>query len=161
MLDAIGVQNRIQLGETVQEQIWGIEHPPAGEKRGWVETGRGETGWEKRRISALAETRNKAMEPLVNDESRQWDRVLWINDVIFTNEDIATLLSTRDGNYAAACSLDFQNNAQTYYDTFALRDSAGNPTLSTHYPFFASKTSLKALYALLPIPVQSCWNGIV
>lgn len=121
-LEAMGVENRIELGEGVEEQIWGIEHPPEsvlngtgdgdgdGGTEGWIRSGRGETGWERRRIrlvpfvfvgvgggffeveviltdglfSALSDTRNKAMEPLTNYTSRRWDRVLWINDVVFT-----------------------------------------------------------------------------
>lgn len=54
-LEGMGVESRIELGEGVEEQIWGIEHPPEpdgeGKREGWIESGRVETGWEKRRIS--------------------------------------------------------------------------------------------------------------
>ena len=76
-------------------------------------------------------------------------------------EDVTTLLSTRDGNYAAACALDFGSVPTRYYDTFALRDARGLPTASLTYPFFHPGASLAALYALAPIPVRSCWNGLI
>ncbi len=47
------------------------------------------------------------------------------------------------------------------YDTFALRDILGAKTLSLTYPYFASTASLTPLLNLAPIPVRSCWNGIV
>lgn len=57
-LEQMGVDNRVLLGERVEEQIWGIEHPPEvdgeGRREGWVESGRGETGWERRRIRLVS-----------------------------------------------------------------------------------------------------------
>ncbi|TVY87426.1 hypothetical protein LAWI1_G007074 [Lachnellula willkommii] len=161
-LNALGVQNRIVLGESMEEQIEAQKHVP-GDREGWVYTGRegfGDGGWEKRRIPHLAKSRNHAMEPLFLVE-RRFDKVLWVNDVVFTNEDVATLLSTREGDYAAVCAMDFSSNADTYYDTFALRDSSGLKTSSIHYPYFLSRPSLQPLLALHPIPLQSCWNGLV
>ena len=69
------------------------------------------------------------------------------------------LLHTRDGSYAAACSLDFSKPPR-YYDTFALRDSAGSKTLTQTFPYFASTASRQALIRGQPVPVQSCWNGM-
>ena len=70
------------------------------------------------------------------------------------------MLSTRSGNYAAACSLDFAKPPQ-YYDTFALRDSEGDEAVTATYPYFRSSASRNALISGQPVPVQSCWNGIV
>ncbi|KAL9124248.1 MAG: hypothetical protein Q9217_006408 [Psora testacea] len=75
-------------------------------------------------------------------------------------DDVAELLATRDGDYAAACSLDFAKPPY-YYDTFALRDSAGHESVTSTFPYFRSKASRDALLAGQPVPVQSCWNGIV
>jgi hypothetical protein len=47
------------------------------------------------------------------------------------------------------------------YDTFALRDVLGHKTATLRYPYFHQSSSLQALYKLEPIPVQSCWNGII
>lgn len=69
------------------------------------------------------------------------------------------LLRTRDGDYAAACSLDFSKPPR-YYDTFALRDSEGHEPVTLTYPYFRSRASRKAIMAHEPVPVQSCWNGM-
>lgn len=73
---------------------------------------------------------------------------------------MATLLATRDGDYSAACSLDFAK-APHYYDTFALRDNDGNEAVTSTFPYFRSKASRSAMISGHPVPVQSCWNGIV
>lgn len=70
-----------------------------------------------------------------------------------------TLLRTRNGDYAAACSLDFSKPPQ-YYDTFALRDSEGHEPVTVIYPYFRSRASRKAIMANEAVPVQSCWNGM-
>lgn len=163
-LDALGVTHKISLGIDVTEQSESLKKvPKEGEDRsGWIFTGRGEQGWEVRRIPYLAALRNQAMEPLEEmKDRRKFDRVLWINDVVFSTEDVTTLLTTRDGSYAAACSFDFSNDPQIYYDTFALRDSSSLKTASQRYPYFFSSLSRQHLYHNLPIPVASCWNGLI
>lgn len=83
-LNALGVENRITLGMTVEEQSTEVGNVPE-DKTGWIFTGRQEKGWEVRRIPYLANLRNKAMEPLAEmEQKRRFDRVLWINDVVFT-----------------------------------------------------------------------------
>lgn len=72
---------------------------------------------------------------------------------------MVNLLHTREGNYAAACALDF-SKAPHYYDTFALRDVEGNEPVTSTYPYFRSRTSRQAVRANRPVPVQSCWNGM-
>jgi hypothetical protein len=84
-LDKLGVENRILLGEDAVQQIEILKTTPEENMRqGWIYTGNGTDGWEKRRIPHLAALRNKAMEPLVESVEKKWDRLLWINDVIFT-----------------------------------------------------------------------------
>lgn len=135
-LNAVGVGNRIVLGMTEEEHLKRLERGPVeGEEQDdWIFTGRNaKQGWELRRINHLAKLRNQAMAPLYHEASGiRFDRVLWINDVIFTvslgispigvwtplltllfhstpqPEDVFTLLGTRNGNYAAACALDFE-----------------------------------------------------
>lgn len=70
------------------------------------------------------------------------------------------LLNTNHGNYAAACSLDFAI-APYFYDTFALRDSRGHEAVMQTWPYFRSYASRYAAERLLPVPVTSCWNGMV
>jgi hypothetical protein len=73
-----------------------------------------------------------------------------------------TLIATRNGNYDAACTLDFsQNPHHIYYDTFALRDSTGEKALPLTWPYFQSAKSRNALMQFQPVPVQSCWNGAI
>ncbi|KAL8965455.1 MAG: hypothetical protein Q9183_003845 [Haloplaca sp. 2 TL-2023] len=124
---------------------------------GWIDTTRGKK--ELRRIPYLSRLRNRSLEPLdkLAGKGIKFDRILFLNDV---TEDIVTLLSTREGNYAAACSLDF-SKPPYYYDTFALRDSNGDEAVTSTYPYFRSPLSRDALIAGQPVPVQSCWNGIV
>ena len=85
-LNGLGVENSIVLGTTVDEQYEMLMNPPDGnEKEGWIFTGRNVTGWELRRIPHLAGTRNRAMEPLsALSPGRRFDKVLWVNDVVFT-----------------------------------------------------------------------------
>lgn len=77
----------------------------------------------------------------------------------FQTEDVISLLATRDGSYAAVCSLDF-SKPPDYYDTFALRDFGGYETVTSTFPYFRSKASRDAMLSGRPVPVQSCWNGI-
>ena len=69
------------------------------------------------------------------------------------------LLDTRDGEYAAACSIDFMKPPR-YYDTFALRDSDGVEAVMPTFPYFRSHASREAMLHGRPVPVKSCWNGI-
>lgn len=70
------------------------------------------------------------------------------------------LLDTNNGDYAAACSLDFAKWPY-YYDTFALRDSEGQETITQTWPYFRSRASRHAVEQAVPVPVSSCWNGMV
>ncbi|KAK5133443.1 hypothetical protein LTR08_007685 [Meristemomyces frigidus] len=115
-----------------------------------------------RRIPYLAGIRNQAMQPLyeLQQSGEVFDKVLWLNDVVFTTDDVRKLLGTRGGDYAAACALDFKKPPLTY-DTFALRDSEGSPALMETWPFFRSSESRRAVKHGQPVPVASCWNGMV
>ncbi|BAE60536.1 unnamed protein product [Aspergillus oryzae RIB40] len=135
-----------------------ISKPPTGQ--GWIETPIGTT--ELRRIPYLAKLRNVAMEPLyeLQNEGIVYDKILFLNDVIFTTSDVQRLLSTKGGNYAATCSLDF-SKPPDFYDTFALRDAEGHDMLMQSWPYFRSRASRQAMKASQPVPVSSCWNGVV
>lgn len=127
---------------------------------GWIETGRGKTGWEIRRIPYLANLRNKVLEPFHESQQGDWDTILWLNDVVFTTSDILTLLGTREGKWDAVCALDFADKqGRKYYDTFALRDASGQQAIKT-WPFFIDGASRAAMKANEPVPVKSCWNGV-
>ncbi|KAI9877771.1 MAG: hypothetical protein M1830_000498 [Pleopsidium flavum] len=155
-LEDLQVQRTIVLDETSHADE--LAKPPAS--TGWIDTPRGKK--ELRRIPYLAKLRNLSLKPLgeLALNGITFDKVLFLNDVIFKTEDVVNLLLTRDGDYAAACSLDF-SKPPAYYDTFALRDSEGHEAVNPIFPYFRSRASRKAIMAHEPVPVQSCWNGMV
>ncbi|RFU33789.1 hypothetical protein B7463_g2534, partial [Scytalidium lignicola] len=162
-LEALGVERSIEFTSKTHKNE--IERQPGPDEEGWIWTSRNKK--ELRRIPYLADIRNQVMEKLNQlseqnngQEERQFDKILWLNDVIFTTEDVTTLIATRDGNYAAACSLDF-SKPPIYYDTFALRDISGAKPITEAWPYFLSTRSRHAIMSNAPVPVKSCWNGIV
>ncbi|KAM0722855.1 hypothetical protein Q7P37_001053 [Cladosporium fusiforme] len=155
-LEKSGVRRKIILDDTTHEDE--IKKTPA--ESGWIQTPRGQT--ELRRVPYLARLRNLVLEPLqeLAEAGEKFDKILFINDVVFNTQDVQRLFETRGGDYAAACSLDF-SKPPAFYDTFALRDSEGHDTLMQSWPYFRSRASRDALKASQPVPVTSCWNGIV
>ncbi|KAG9663401.1 hypothetical protein KCU64_g1340, partial [Aureobasidium melanogenum] len=155
-LEENGIPRRVILDETTHADE--ISKPPSDS--GWIETPNGTT--QLRRIPYLARSRNIAMQPLyeLQDTNVVFDKILFLNDVVFTTPDVQKLLATRGGDYAAACALDF-SKPPAFYDTFALRDIEGHEAATTAWPYFRSRASREALKHGKPTPVESCWNGIV
>lgn len=163
-LDNLGVSNTISLGMTVWEQLDELNTRPDPSRErepGWI-WDKEEGHYDLRRIPYLAKVRNQAMEPLkvLERQGRRFDKVLWLNDVVFDVDDFAALLHTRDGRYAAACSMDFKTYPY-YYDTFALRDDRGMKTASYYWPWFTSPAARGSTRRGEPVRVESCWNGMV
>lgn len=164
-LDDRHVPNTVTLGQTVWQQLdemWARPAPDAPRQEGWI-WNQEDKVYDKRRITYLARERNRAMEPMLQAEERRgvtFDKVLWLNDVIFDVEDFVTLLHTRDGAYAAACSMDYKH-PPAYYDTFALRDGEGRKTASNYWPWFQGGAARDAALRSEPVRVASCWNGMV
>ncbi|CAF9919112.1 MAG: hypothetical protein HETSPECPRED_003949 [Heterodermia speciosa] len=168
-LERLGVQHSVNIDDTSHEQIVARNASSSG----WLNTAYGK---EMRRIPYLASIRNEALRPLstLSESGAKFDKILYINDVVFSSTDALTLLNTRKGDYAAACGLDFLNPPWNWvdrkirgnhppgmYDDFATRDSNGG-TLGSHlYPYFSSRLSKTAIMAGREVPVQSCWNGMV
>ncbi|KAF5021831.1 hypothetical protein F66182_6124 [Fusarium sp. NRRL 66182] len=156
-LDKLGVPHRVDLSDVMHKD----EIESADKGGGWIDTPGGTR--EKRRIPFLADLRNKTLRDLLelHKKGEHFDKVLFLNDVVFTTDDVLKLLSTNGGEYAAACSLDFSNPPE-YYDTFALRDMDGQSHAMHRWPYFRSSGSRNALVNHLDaVPVKSCWNGIV
>jgi hypothetical protein len=155
-LEKLGVRRNITMEDETHEDF--MAQPPGDE--GWVHTRKGTT--EIRRIPFLAKLRNRTLQPLRDlwVAGERFDYVLFLGDVIFNSEEISTLINTNDGDYAAACSLDFAH-PPLYYDTFVLRDQFSDPTIQTTWPYFRSRESRHAMKRHRPVPVASCWNGIV
>eukprot|EP01116_Phalansterium_solitarium_P003446 TRINITY_DN14273_c0_g1_i1.p1 TRINITY_DN14273_c0_g1~~TRINITY_DN14273_c0_g1_i1.p1 ORF type:complete len:379 (-),score=85.36 TRINITY_DN14273_c0_g1_i1:101-1177(-) len=119
------------------------------------------------RIEYLAGLRNRVMDPLYNSSSMMPQRmrsglddarIIFINDIYFSAEDVARLLWTNDGQYDMACGLDFYGN---FYDRWVTRDRFGRLPASDQHPYFADSLSVRAVHYRLPVPVYSCWNGMV
>lgn len=155
-LATMGVKRNITLGEVTHEEF--ISQRP-GRREGWVKTRRGKE--EMRRIPYLAMLRNQGLSELqrLSEAGMGFDKVLFLGDVVFRVEDVLMLLDTNEGEYAAACSLDF-SRAPAFYDTFALRDSEGYEHVTQTWPYFRSQESRRAMKTMQPVPVKSCWNGI-
>ncbi|KAM3538802.1 hypothetical protein ARSEF1564_008279 [Beauveria bassiana] len=162
-LESRGVPHRVVMSD--------VTHADEIAKGGAAAEGEGETGWietprgakELRRIPYLAKLRNKTLQDLFDlyKKGVTFDKVLFLNDVVFTTEDIVTLMDTNDGAYAAACSLDFAK-PPLYYDTFALRDAEGSAHIMQTWPYFKARESRSPLVNNHDaVPVTSCWNGIV
>jgi hypothetical protein len=83
-LKELGVHRSIELDKSLEEQVAEIMTRPETEEEGWILTPRGKI--ELRRIPYLAKLRNKVMEKLDVEAAlgRQYDIVLWLNDVVFT-----------------------------------------------------------------------------
>lgn len=185
-LDSRGVPNSVDLGLDVWQQLdemWTRPDPEGPRLDDWIWNQEDDV-YDLRRITYLAKERNRVLEPLEELERAgvKFDKVVWINDVVFNVrpslppgfgvgnessltttsqvEDFLTLLQTHNGNYAAACSMDFKHS-MGYYDTFALRDARGQKTASTFWPWFLSPSSKASARHSKPMRVESCWNGMV
>ena len=76
-----------------------------------------------KRITFLAEVRNRALRPLA-DSTIHFDKLLYVNDIIFNPIDAVQLLFSTNVNaqglaqYGAACAVDFINPFK-FYDRYA------------------------------------------
>ncbi|KAI9809553.1 MAG: hypothetical protein M1827_006788 [Pycnora praestabilis] len=136
-----------------------------------------------KRVAYLAEVRNRALRPLdtgptgaTNAGSAAniaFDKILFLNDIIFSPLDAAQLLfsTNAEGNggyrqapYRAACAMDFINPFK-FYDTFASRDLEGYSMGLPFFPFFSSagngESRQDVLNGIDAVKVRSCWGGMV
>lgn len=128
-----------------------------------------------KRISFLADVRNRALRPLEDSTSiasnTSFDKLLYLNDVVFDPIDAANLLfstnldiSTGRTNYRAACAVDFINPFK-FYDTFATRDLEGYDMGVPFYPWFTGGGQAESRKDVLEqkdaVRVKSCWGGMV
>ncbi|KAF7975233.1 hypothetical protein HWV62_10196 [Athelia sp. TMB] len=83
-----------------------------------------------RRIIELVELRNEVMQPLYNGSAalsagiERFERVLFLNDIIFCAADILEILYEHDAQHAdMACALDW--GSRVVYDRWVLRTMSG------------------------------------
>jgi hypothetical protein len=135
-----------------------------------------------KRIAYLAEVRNSALQPLnviqTNNSTeipapavaRHFDKLLFLNDVVFDPKDAADLLfATNIGpegktQYHAACAMDFINGFK-FYDTFAIRDNEAFRPGIPFFPWFTNAGRAESLHDVMretdAVRVKSCWGGMV
>ncbi|KKK12672.1 hypothetical protein ARAM_006323 [Aspergillus rambellii] len=108
-----------------------------------------------KRIEYLAEVRNRALRPLDDHPEMRFDKLLYLNDVIFNPIDAVQLLFSTNvdengiARYRAACAVDFINPFK-FYDTYATRDLQGY-----------GPESEDVLSGTDAVRVRSCWGGMV
>ena len=122
-----------------------------------------------KRIAFLAEVRNRALRPLESNPLVHFDKLLYLNDVIFNPIDAAQLLfstnldSSGHTQYGAACAVDFIN-AFKFYDTFAIRDLEGYSMGIPFFPWFSDAGDAVSRHDVLEqrdaVRVRSCWGGM-
>ena len=122
-----------------------------------------------KRIAYLAEVRNKALQPLEQSDVK-YDKVLFLNDVVFDPIDAAQLLFSTNANehgeatYHAACAVDFINPFK-FYDTFATRDIEGYSMGVPFFPWYSTAGKGLSRQDVLDgkdaVRVKSCWGGMV
>lgn len=129
-------------------------------------------GGEKRvkRIEYLAQVRNMALKPLEADPKSRYDKLLYLNDILFDPLDALQLLFSTNANadgvsqYRAACAVDFDNPFK-FYDTYATRDLQGYSMGLPFYPWFSTAGSGESRKDVLQgkdaVRVRSCWGGMV
>lgn len=123
-----------------------------------------------KRIAFLAETRNRALKPLGESSNVTYDKVLFLNDVLFNPVDAVQLLFSTNANekgkasYNAACAVDFINPFK-FYDTFATRDLEGYSMGVPFFPWYANAGHGSSRHDVLDgkdaVRVKSCWGGMV
>ena len=122
-----------------------------------------------KRIAFLAEVRNRALRPMDTDPAIHYDKLLFINDVIFNPVDAANLLFSTNyqpsgyPQYQAVCAVDFIN-AFKFYDRFATRDFEGYTLGIPFFPWFTDaglETSRRDVFEQRDaVRVRSCWGGM-
>lgn len=122
-----------------------------------------------KRIAFLAEVRNRALRPLEANPSAHYDRVLFINDVMFNPIDAIHLLFSTNidtsgrAQYGAVCAVDFIN-AFKFYDTFATRDFEGYAMGIPFFPWFTDAGNGISRRDVLDqkdaVRVRACWGGM-
>ena len=162
-LDDIGVGNSIAHGPTasqLEEEASTQSSSMGSEREGWIRLG---DRLLMRRVPLLAALRNQALAPLQTllVEGRTFDTVLWIDDdVVFEPHNVVDLLDTRAGDFTAACAVAMDTPSRIR-DGDALRDEMGLPPASSRWPWFFSPASRAAVQSAQPVPVESCWGGLV
>ena len=109
------------------------------------------------RIDFLYRLRNRAFNLMYNTSNFDYQntKVIYINDIIYTYEDIIKLLATNNEDYDAVCAMDFNIY---YYDTWASADLNGN-SIRHVFPYFINPEAQDQVVNIKPVRIFSCWGG--
>ncbi|KAG2422765.1 hypothetical protein HXX76_015785 [Chlamydomonas incerta] len=113
------------------------------------------------RIDFLAKVRNLSIKPLLTGR-REYDTVLFINDVYFCAQSALDVLLMRAAGADMVCSADFYRNEKgelAYYDIWVSRDLHGRKFRNSP-PYIGLEESWQRFQARSPVPVYSCWGGM-
>ncbi|KAI3658326.1 hypothetical protein MP638_004159 [Amoeboaphelidium occidentale] len=120
---------------------------------------------DEHRIDHLAAARNRAIDQafeMFNDV--QFDRILFMNDILFCADDILELLLQSYENDAdLTCGLDYDQDADGlgFYDIWVARDIKGRMFSKRPLNAFTSDVSSNRLIEeQQPFQVGCCWNGM-
>ena len=110
------------------------------------------------RIDCLSKLRNRAFDLIYKTKKFDYQntKIIFLNDVIYTYEDIIKLLSTNNEDYDAVCAMDFNIY---FYDTWASADLSGN-SFRHLYPYFINAEAQEQVINLKPVRIFSCWSGV-
>jgi hypothetical protein len=111
------------------------------------------------RYIRMAAIRNSALLPLKEKPfaNNLPTKVIFLNDIFVTAEELLELISTNHGNYDMVCPLDFYYQ---FYDVLVARDSDGF-WFSGFYPFTRHPESQLLMRENKPFKVMACWNGVI
>ncbi|KKY20844.1 putative alpha-mannosyltransferase cmt1 [Phaeomoniella chlamydospora] len=126
----------------------------------------------KKRIHALADIRNQALLPLIENKSFQYSpetRIIFLNDIALCPIDILELLHQHIAqDMHITCAMDWIDDASHFCDVWVSRTIDGDTFFevpqSLSYEnannlFFSSPLARSRFEAKQPIQVYSCWNG--
>jgi hypothetical protein len=140
-LDMHGIQNTILCGDD-GTALGGSPFIPGDPSSG-------------NRIAYLARLRNLVIQPLLDQNARgiTYEKVIFLNDVLFCVEDIIRLLSHEAD---ISCGYDF--NGPAFWDNWVMDYGSTDSSLHACVRDSNFQATL-ACNISLPLPVACCWNG--
>lgn len=118
--------------------------------------------YQQGRIERLSKLRNKVLEPLYAEarnglNGSSFEKVVFLNDILYTPETLLKLLRTENGEYDQACAIDYFWLG--IYDTWIVRDRNAKKVRPL-WPYFALREDKRTVRQRGIVPVNSCWNGM-
>ena len=110
------------------------------------------------RIDFLSRLRNRAFKLIYKTKNFDYlnTKIIYINDIIYTYEDIVKLLATNNEDYDSVCAMDF---LIYFYDTWASADLNAN-SIRHVFPYFINAEAQDQVMHIKPVRIFSCWGGV-